>query len=163
MTFTRTWSLWALILILTALSVALFMFPAWIIQPFKYQAPKLLSAAITIRTIAPVLTLLTLLGLLVVGRTLWRRTRWKSRTILVLAILLSAASAVMARMNYFEWMFHPIIAAGFVPAADAHLKDQEMVMAVRFGDDARAYPILQMAYHHILNDTVGEVPIAVTY
>jgi hypothetical protein len=38
-----------------------------------------------------------------------------------------------------------------------------MVMAVRIGREARAYPIVQMAYHHILNDTVGEVPIAVTY
>jgi hypothetical protein len=38
-----------------------------------------------------------------------------------------------------------------------------MVMTVRIGREARAYPIVQMAYHHILNDTVGEVPIAVTY
>jgi hypothetical protein len=60
-------------------------------------------------------------------------------------------------------MFNPIKAAGFVPAREAHLDDKEMVMAVRIGQQARAYPIVQMAYHHILNDTVDHVPIVVTY
>jgi hypothetical protein len=82
---------------------------------------------------------------------------------MVAAIVLSAASAGMARLNYFEWMFRPIPAAGFVAAGDAHLSDKEMVMTVQIGSDARAYPIRQMAYHHILNDTAGGVPIAVTY
>ena len=31
-------------------------------------------------------------------------------------------------------------------------------MAVRFGSDARAYPIVQMAYHHVFNDEVGGIP-----
>jgi hypothetical protein len=163
MTSLRTWVLWTSIVVLTALTVALFMFPAWIIRPFKYQAPALLSAAVRIRTVAPVLTLFTLAGLLLIGRALWLRTRWISRSVIVLALLLSSSAALMARMNYFEWMFHPITAAGFLPASDAHLKDSEMVMAVRFETDARAYPILQMAYHHVLNDTVGNVPIVVTY
>jgi hypothetical protein len=38
-----------------------------------------------------------------------------------------------------------------------------MVLAVLFGGHARAYPILAMGYHHIVNDTVEGVPIAVTY
>jgi len=38
-----------------------------------------------------------------------------------------------------------------------------MILSVRFGSEARAYPISQMAYHHVLNDLVGNVPIAVTY
>jgi hypothetical protein len=38
-----------------------------------------------------------------------------------------------------------------------------MIMSVRLGGDDRAYPISQMAYHHVLNDVVGGVPIAVTY
>jgi hypothetical protein len=77
----------------------------------------------------------------------------------VAALLLSAASAVMVRQNYFEWMFNPIKVAGFVPAGDAKLDDKEMVMAVRIGSEARAYPIV----HHILNDTVANEPIVVTY
>jgi hypothetical protein len=38
-----------------------------------------------------------------------------------------------------------------------------MVLALIFNDDARAYPVREMAYHHIVNDVVGGVPVAVTY
>jgi hypothetical protein len=69
----------------------------------------------------------------------------------------------MSRMNYFEWMFHPIVSPGFTSSSSAKLDAAEMVMAVRFGNDARAYPIAQMAYHHVFNDEVGGTPIVVTY
>jgi hypothetical protein len=69
----------------------------------------------------------------------------------------------MSRLNYFEWMFHPIDSTQFLQQAAAKLDPKEMIMAVRFGNDARAYPISQMAYHHVLNDTVAGVPITVTY
>ena len=159
----RNWLLGLFVGVLTLLSLALFMVPAWIIQPFRHQAPGALSLAIAVKTAAPVLTLLTLVGVAVAGLKLWRSGSRISRAGLVLALLLSGASGALSRLNYFEWMFHPIVAAGFLTAIDAHLTDNEMVMAVRFGDDARAYPIRQMGYHHILNDTAGGVPIAVTY
>ena len=49
---------------------------------------------------------------------------------------------------------------GMTPASKTRF---EMILAVNLGSDARAYPILQMAYHHVLNDVVNGVPIAVTY
>ena len=39
----------------------------------------------------------------------------------------------------------------------------DKVLAVTLGQEARAYPIRTMGYHHIVNDTVNGVPIAVTY
>jgi hypothetical protein len=78
-------------------------------------------------------------------------------------MVLVAFSAVMARINYFEWMFHPIRNPEFEAEAQSKLDSAEMILAVRFGDDARAYPIREMAYHHVVNDTVGTVPVAVTY
>jgi hypothetical protein len=69
----------------------------------------------------------------------------------------------MSRLNYFEWMFHPIVSPGFLTASKAQVDAGEMVMAVHFGSDARAYPIAQMAYHHVFNDEVGATPIVVTY
>ena len=69
----------------------------------------------------------------------------------------------MARQNYFEWMFHPIDSAQFESASASKLDPGEMILAVRFGADARAYPISQMAYHHVLNDVVGGVPVVATY
>jgi hypothetical protein len=122
-----------------------------------------LSLAIAVKRVAPVLTLITLAAIALLAWRLWTASSKLLRASLVLALLLSAASAIIVRQNYFEWMFNPITAAGFIPSADAHLADKEMVMAVRIGQHARAYPIVQMAYHHILNDTVNGEPIVVTY
>jgi len=78
-------------------------------------------------------------------------------------LLVVSFSVVMARLNYFEWMFHPIAGAQFLTQSESKLDPKEMVLAVSLSGDARAYPISQMAYHHVLNDVVGDVPIAVTY
>ena len=156
-------ALWLLLGLLAMCSLGLFMIPAFVIRPFHHQSERALGLAIAVKRIAPALTVAALVGVLALSVRLWRMSSRVSRAGIVMALVLSVASSVMVRQNYFEWMFHPIAAAGFVSAADAHLGDKEMVMAVRIGRETRAYPIVQMAYHHILNDTVGEVPIAVTY
>src|ERR1700732_708275 len=155
--------LWVLLFLLAILSLCLFLIPAFVIRPFRHQSEGALGLAIAVKRIAPALTVAALAGVLALGGRLWQKAARVSRTGIVIALVLSTASAVMVRQNYFEWMFRPIKTAGFVPAGDAHLGDKEMVMAVRIGLEARAYPIVQMAYHHILNDTVAEVPIVVTY
>ena len=43
------------------------------------------------------------------------------------------------------------------------LLDAEPVVAVAINDDARAYPIRVLTRHELVNDTVGEVPITVSY
>ena len=43
------------------------------------------------------------------------------------------------------------------------LAPDELVLGVTVGDEARAYPISQMAYHHIANDQIGGEPYLVTY
>jgi hypothetical protein len=43
------------------------------------------------------------------------------------------------------------------------LGDREPVIAVEIGDDRRAYPIRYLTWHEIVNDTVGGVPVAVTF
>jgi len=109
------------------------------------------------------LATIAFVALILVAIKLWRASSRLARVGLAITLLLSTASAVLTRVNYFEWMFNPIKAAGFISSADAHLADAEMVMAVKFGPESRAYPIRQMAYHHILNDTVAGTPIVVTY
>jgi hypothetical protein len=149
--------------LLTLFSLSLFLIPGFIIRPFTHQSEPGLRLAIAVKRIAPALTLLALAGMLALGWRLWRNSSVLPRIAIAVALLLSVASAVMVRQNYFEWMFNPIKAAGFVAPGDAKLDDKEMVMTVQIGDEARAYPILVMSYHHILNDTVSEVPIVVTY
>jgi hypothetical protein len=40
---------------------------------------------------------------------------------------------------------------------------REAVMSLEIGGDARAYPLAILMWHEIVNDTVGGVPVAVTY
>jgi hypothetical protein len=155
--------LWLLLGLLALFSLSLFFVPAVVIRPFHHQAEKALRLAIAVKRIAPTLTVAALLALLALAWRLWRSSTKLWRTGIMAALVLSAASAVMVRQNYFEWMFNPVKAAGFVSPGDAHLGDKEMVMVVQIGGESRAYPIVQMAYHHVLNDTVAAVPIAVTY
>jgi hypothetical protein len=156
-------NLWLPLGLLTVICVALFMIPAFVIRPFTHQSARGLWLAIAVKRVAPVLSIVALVALLAVAIRLWRRSSIWLRVAIVPALLLSLFATVMVRQNYFEWMFNPIKAAGFTSPHDTKLADTEMVMAVRIGSEARAYPILQMAYHHILNDTVSDVPIVVTY
>jgi hypothetical protein len=130
---TRNRVLGTLAVLLTVTGVGLFLIPAFIIRPFRYQSASALSLAIRTKRIAPAATAVAFALVLVVGLMLWRSVSKMARAGVVAAIVLSAASAVMARLNYFEWMFRPIPAAGFVAAGDAHLSDKEMVMTVRLG------------------------------
>ncbi len=43
------------------------------------------------------------------------------------------------------------------------LAPDELILGVIVGDESRAYPISQMAYHHIANDQIGGEPYLVTY
>ena len=156
-------TLWLAFAVSALAGIGLFFVPAFIIRPFRYQAPRALSLALALRQRAPWGTLAAALVCLVLVVALWgAANRWR-KIVLALAMVLVTFSAVMARMNYFEWMFHPVDSPQFDTEAASKLDKSEMILAVRFGSDARAYPISQMAYHHVLNDVVGGVPVAVTY
>jgi Protein of unknown function (DUF3179) len=51
----------------------------------------------------------------------------------------------------------------FVPVAEAALPENEPVIGLVVGEDARAYPLRILIWHEIVNDVVGGVPVAVTY
>jgi hypothetical protein len=155
--------IWTLFSLCAVAGIGLFFIPAFIIRPFRHQGPRALLVALALRQRAPLITLIAALACFVFALALWRTAgRWR-KALLSLTLVVVAFSAVMARLNYFEWMFHPITSPRFLAQAESKLGAKEMIMAVRLGSDSRAYPISQMAYHHILNDVVGGVPIAVTY
>lgn len=58
-----------------------------------------------------------------------------------------------------------IDAPQFVNAAEAAawLADNEPVIALEIDGDARAYPLQILTWHEIVNDTVGNVPVIVTF
>jgi membrane protease YdiL (CAAX protease family) len=154
------WILWA---VSALIAIGLFFVPAFIIRPFTHQSPRGIMLAMAVRDRAPLATLIAAILFLLLTLILWRSGSLWRKIGLGVAVALVAFSTVMARMNYFEWMFHPVANAQFENEADSKLAASEMILSVKFAADARAYPISQMAYHHILNDTVDGVPIAVTY
>ncbi len=50
-----------------------------------------------------------------------------------------------------------------VSAVQLWLRPREPVISVVSGADARAYPLQVLIWHEIVNDTIGKVPIAVTF
>ncbi len=50
-----------------------------------------------------------------------------------------------------------------IEEADTWLSPVEPVILFQIGDDTRAYPLQVLTWHEIVNDTVGEVPVVVTF
>ncbi|HSJ28728.1 MAG TPA: DUF3179 domain-containing protein, partial [Acidimicrobiia bacterium] len=50
-----------------------------------------------------------------------------------------------------------------VDGAGPSLQDHDGVIAVEINGDARAYPVDILIWHEIVNDTVGGVPVSITY
>jgi hypothetical protein len=51
----------------------------------------------------------------------------------------------------------------FVPADRAKLADGERVLGVIIGGEARAYPLIDLDAHEVVDDVVGGNPIAATW
>lgn len=51
----------------------------------------------------------------------------------------------------------------FVSVDEAALQNGDLVLGLEINDDARAYPLDILVWHEIVNDVVGDEPVAVTY
>jgi Protein of unknown function (DUF3179) len=156
---------WAGLLLLVAAALALVLIPAWVIYPFKAQTRAGLELSYTLRRWSPWGTLAAVLGASALVVWLWRGShrRW-AKALLVVALVPVLAAAWFARQNHFEWMFRPLAGAAYASAGDASfVSDTDMVLAVEINGDAVAYPVRQMAYHHLVPDVVGGKPVVSTY
>ncbi len=60
--------------------------------------------------------------------------------------------------------FLPANEPATVPAAQASfLRHDDEVFGVVVRGQARAYPVTMISYHHVVNDLIRGIPIAVTY
>jgi hypothetical protein len=145
-------------------TIAAVIVPIVLVQPFRAQSDGELQLSYWLRLLSPWLTVLALAVLGAGAAGLWGGARWYGRTALVLAALPLAGGAWLSRQNHFEWMFAPLAAPRFAAARDdGALGPSDAVLAVRLNGEAAAYPVRQLAYHHVVMDVVGGVPIAVTY
>ena len=156
---------WAAATLLAGGAFAWIATPALLIQPFKRQTPFGVALAYELRGKAPSVTLAAFILLLALLVHLSRRIgRWWQWPPLVLLALVGGFSAWFARQNHFEWMFNPLPDPTYAPATLASFVDDgDMVVAIEITGDAVAWPVRQMAYHHIVQATVGGVPVVSTY
>ena len=145
------------------IAVAAVAIPLYVIRPFVPENPHALAFALGLRGAASVITLLCLLALVFLSASVWRRTRRTAHVVFVLSMLVAVASLLVSHINVFEQMFHPNPTPTFAPASQAAVAADDMLLAVKLSGESRAYPIRYLGYHHIINDTVGAQPIAVTY
>ena len=156
---------WAVLCLLAVLALAVVAIPVFVIMPFKGQTPSGIAWSYLLRRSSPLLTATALCGAVALGVWLWRGVRWRGRLAVALLVAPLAAAAWFARQNHFEWMFNPLPKAEYVSVADARsfLVDAEMVMGIDVNGVSLAYPIRQLAYHHVVNEVVGGTPLVVTY
>jgi hypothetical protein len=156
---------WLILFLLVADALAISAIPVWIIQPFKSQMARGLLVAYTLKRWSPLITAVGLIIVLALAIFLWRGARrWWLKVALVILIAFTFGSAWFARQNHFEWMFNPLPNVSFAKTSDASfVANSDQVLAVQINGEAAAYPILQIAYHHVIQDEVGGTPIVATY
>ena len=151
--------------LVSLVTVAVVVVPVLLLRPFSPQTPAMVATAYALRTVSPWLApsgfaLSTVLG----AFYLRRRPRRPQLAAAVLAVATAGGAAWLSFQNHFEWMFAPPPSAEYARARDTAFVDgADMVVAVEVGGDAVAYPVRQMAYHHLLNDEVGGLPVVSTY
>jgi hypothetical protein len=154
----------ALLFLLLAIAVFGLVYPFYVIRPFRPQGAAELQAALWILRYRGLAEVLVAAATLVTLIFCWGRQRGLApRIVGLVATILVFASGILSRVNIYEIMFHPIGRPSFGAASVTKLDGAERVIAVKIGPAARAYPIRNMAYHHVVNDLVEGVPIAATY
>ncbi len=146
------------------LSLACFALPLYVIRPFRHQGARELAIALFVARIGPRVSLFFAAAALVLAVFTWLRLRgWAARTAVALAVIVAISGAWLSRVNVYEQMFHPVDVPHFETADRATLAPDDMIIAIRLDGIRRAYPIREMAYHHVVNDTVAGEPVVATY
>jgi len=136
----------------------------YVIRPFRPQGAHALAFALTVRDAGPWVAAACILIAFCAVIWAWRRTRaLRPRIALASVFVIALAAGYSTHVNIFEIMFHPYPVPAFGDVGNAQIDADDKVLAVKIGGLAHAYPIRIMGYHHIVNDTLGNVPIAVTY
>jgi hypothetical protein len=156
----RSLALASLCAVVSAACVAI---PMFVIRPFRPQGAGELEVALAVRHAGPWVAGACVVAILLLMIRSRKSMGTAARVGLACLLLVATAGAVLTHVNIFEKKFHPYDSPSFESTAVAAVDPDDRVLAVTEGQESRAYPIRTMGYHHIVNDTVGGVPIAVTY
>lgn len=157
-------STWIALLLLTLTALLVVAIPVSLIRPFTGQTEDAIAISHFLRRWSPAVTLLIALTIAALTALRWRQVPGWQRLGLVTALALTVGTAWFARQRHFEWMFAPLASPEYARAAATDwVEPRDMVLAVTMNGDAVAYPVRQLAYHHLVQDMVGGVPIVATY
>jgi hypothetical protein len=154
------------LLLAAFLAVSLFsvIYPIYVIRPFRPQGARELAAALVVTRYRPAVALICALAAMATLAWYWRRLPGKWwRVLALVGAGFAAALALVARVNIFELMFHPLEHPAFAAATDVKVDKDDKLIVVKIGGSARAYPIRTMGYHHVVNDVVGGTALVATY
>ncbi len=158
------WKLWLLMLFIVIVTVTMVAFPVFVIMPFKAQTAAGVEWSYLLRRWSPIATVIATILCLALCAKLWRGARWFGKLAMPALLAPLITVAWFARQNHFEWMFKPLPDAAYARVSEVDfVADSDMVMTVDLNGEAVAYPVRQMAYHHVINDVVGGKPITATY
>jgi hypothetical protein len=110
---------------------------------------------------------LRFLGLVLIAAPLaqfWRNSRIFGRV--MLSVLILFYGTIFFFFNYrFEAdkMFYQPSTVKFADAADNKIAANKLVIGVVVNNEAKAYPIQLIGYHHQVRDTFGSTPVMITY
>jgi hypothetical protein len=154
-----------ILLLLILVAAALAVLPSLMTAPFLSQTTLHLTVGHAATRWAPGATLVLLLVGIVLAVTSWRAglRAWGKVGVIASCVVL-ALLAQGARLRPAEIRFARLTEVIRVSNADAsQVKPSDMVLGVTAGGEAAAYPLPVIAFHHIVNDRLGDEPFVVTY
>ena len=110
-----------------------------------------------IRFLVLLLTLFTLIAVFKRGRS-WEK--------IILPLILLGYAVVFYAFNFrlpADKIFYQPVNKDFATASDTDMDRSKLVIGVVIDGQAKAYPIQLIGYHHQVIDTVGNIPVMVTY
>jgi hypothetical protein len=108
-----------------------------------------------------------LLAIIIMASAVWhylRRGRWWQKTILIFFLLLYGLIAYAFNFKFLaDKMFYQPKEKLFAAAVSDTTNKNKLIIGVSVGDEAKAYPIEIIGYHHQVRDTLGQQPVMITY
>ncbi len=154
------------LIVLIVSSIVLAVMPHYLVSPIRSQTTYDLHLTHTLTRWTTTLSVINLVVGLLLVFTIWRRPgrRLRGKIALAVACVILALSANSTRGYLAEGMFTPLEEVIRIAAGDAtHVLPEDLVLGVKHGGEAAAYPVPIIAYHHIANDRLAGEPYVATY
>lgn len=101
-----------------------------------------------------------LLFIIIGFKTSFNKNKWTTG---LLTLLLFAAAYMFNFVMAADKMFYQPSSANMKPIGENKIKGEKLVLGITDGNDARAYPIQFIGYHHQVLDSLNGKPVMITY